>query len=106
MTAYALDHGGKFPPDLSALLSGANYGFPVDKAGEWLGPVVEYRGRKLTQNDKGRLLLMRYRIDGSSDTEVRAFVTGTVRPCPIDEPIPEDNEPAPSPDAPPVPPQQ
>jgi RNA polymerase sigma factor (sigma-70 family) len=93
MIAYALDHGGNFPPDLSALLS-ANLGFPVDQTAEWFGPVIEYRGRTLTSSDAGGLLVMRYRVPDSTDKEVRLFVSGSSSVRPVDEPLPEDQPPA------------
>jgi RNA polymerase sigma factor (sigma-70 family) len=87
MIAYALDHGGHFPPDLSALFSpGSSYGLPVAQAGEWLGPVIEYRGRKLTFRDDGRHVMMKYRIEGDAEREVRVLVSGEVLTCPVNEP--------------------
>jgi hypothetical protein len=89
MTAYSLDHGGMYPQDLSALLD-AGVGFPVDKTAEYLRRVIEYRGRKLTNSDDGRLVLMRYRIEGVPDKEVRLYVTGRVQVHLSTDPIPED----------------
>jgi RNA polymerase sigma factor (sigma-70 family) len=92
LIAYALDHGGSFPPDLSALLS-KSYGLPVDKAGEWFRPVIEYRGRTLSNSDDGKLVLLRYRT--GENTEARVLISGSARTCPVDEPIPEDEAPEP-----------
>ncbi len=89
MTAYALDHGGNYPSDLSALLQ-KNYGFPENEVGDYLGAVIEYRGRKLTQSDQGSLLLLRCRIPDDSVNEVRLYVSGSSRWCPASEPVHED----------------
>lgn len=87
--AYSLDHGGAFPPDLSAIV-GPNYGFDGENVAEYLRDVIEYRGNRLTNSDPAKYLLMRYRIGSRKDQEVRLYVGGSVQIGASTAPIPED----------------
>lgn len=89
MAGYGMDHGGRFPADTSALIH-AGTGFPAGEAADWLGRVIEYRGGSYDLSDAPDLLLMRYRIDGVPDREVRVMVGGKTVVVPVTDPVPED----------------
>jgi len=94
LVTWADKHGGQFPPDSSVLVN--MEGFPAEQAADWLGRIIEYRGRDLNHQDSSKLLLLRYRINDTTDREVRVCIGGSTRIVPATEPIPEDAVPPPA----------
>jgi hypothetical protein len=85
---YAAGHQGALPPDLSALISCGL--MDSDRAGEYLGSVIEYRGAELTTQYYAKFTVMRFRIGKRADKELRTLLDGTVFFCTPSDPIAED----------------
>jgi hypothetical protein len=92
---YALeDPQGGFPPDIKSFLTAKQDGHPPSESQHWESAVFDYRGANLDTTSSPNSLLLRYRIEGVPEKEVRLYVAGNAVVSWKDAPVGEVSAPA------------